>query len=112
MKEKIVQIRKKIKAESINNKEALEAFRIQYLGTKGVMKELFGDLKAVANEHKKEAGQLLNSLRMDLEEIYQKHKENLEDSKSNEERIDLTRPSENFNVGSRHPLSLVRSEII
>ena len=112
MKEKIVQIREKIKAESINNKEALEAFRIQYLGTKGVMKELFGDLKAVANEHKKEAGQLLNSLRMDLEEIYQKHKENLEDSKSNEEKIDLTRPSENFNVGSRHPLSLVRSEII
>ncbi len=112
MKEKIAQIREKLQAESIKNKEALEAFRIQYLGTKGVMKQLFGELKEVANEHKKEAGQQLNKLRMDLEAIYEKHKDALEEANESENKIDLTRPAEDANIGSRHPLSLVRSEII
>lgn len=112
MKEKIAQIREKIQQESIKNKETLESFRIQYLGTKGVMKELFGDLKEVANEHKKEAGQLLNKLRMDLEAIYEKHKNELDQSEEGENKIDMSRPAEDMNIGSRHPLSLVRSEII
>ncbi len=112
MKEKIAQIREMIHAEAITTREALEAFRIQYLGTKGIMKELFGELKNVANEHKKEAGQLLNALRMDLEAIFENHKEALENATKEEQTIDLTRPAENANIGSRHPLSLVRSEII
>ena len=112
MKEKIAQIREMIQAEAITTREALEAFRIQYLGTKGVMKVLFGELKNVANEHKKEAGQLLNALRMDLEAIFENHKDVLENASKEEQTIDLTRPAENANIGSRHPLSLVRSEII
>lgn len=112
MKERIEEIRKAIAAEKIKSKEALESFRIQYLGTKGLMKELFGDLKQVANEQKKEAGQLLNKLRMDLEAIYEKHKEALSENTETTNGIDLSRPAENMHIGSRHPLSLVRSEII
>lgn len=112
MKEKIAEIREKIQAESIKSKESLESFRIQYLGTKGVMKDLFGDLKEVAKEHKKDAGQQLNKLRMELEAIYEKHKESLDQNDQEENKVDMTRPSEDMSIGSRHPLSLVRSEII
>ncbi len=112
MKERIAQIREKIQTEVIHTKEALEAFRIQYLGTKGVMKDLFGELKNVANDQKKEAGQLLNGLRMELEALFEKRKEALEQTEQEENKIDLTRPAESTNIGSRHPLSLVRSEII
>ncbi|MGJ8660521.1 MAG: phenylalanine--tRNA ligase subunit alpha [Bacteroidota bacterium] len=112
MKEKISKIREKMKSEAVKSHEALEAFRIAYLGTKGVMKQLFGDLKEVANEEKKEAGQLLNQLRMDLEAVYTEHKEKLEQTLDEGNKLDLSRPAEDVNIGSRHPLSLVRSEII
>jgi phenylalanyl-tRNA synthetase alpha chain len=112
MKEKIAKIREKMSAEAVKSHEALEAFRIAYLGTKGVMKQLFGDLKEVANEQKKEAGQQLNQLRMDLEALYEKHKEGLSESEEEGSKLDLSRPAEAVNIGSRHPLSLVRSEII
>ncbi len=112
MKEKIEQIREKIQNETVKSKEALEQFRIQYLGSKGLMKELFGELKSVANEHKKEAGQLLNHLRMDMEALYEKYKEELSQDTNAANKIDLSRPAEDLQIGSRHPLSLVRSEII
>lgn len=112
MREKIASIREKMKSEAVKSAETLEAFRIAYLGTKGVMKQLFGDLKEVANEEKKEVGQLLNQLRMDLEAVYEKHKENLAQTEDTGAKLDLSRPAEDQNIGSRHPLSLVRSEII
>jgi phenylalanyl-tRNA synthetase alpha chain len=112
MREKIAKIRETMKSEAVKSHEALEAFRIAYLGTKGVMKQLFGDLKEVANEEKKEAGQQLNELRMELEERYAQLKEDLSDSDEKASKLDLSRPAEEVNIGSRHPLSLVRSEII
>lgn len=112
MKEKIVNIRAKIKLEQVTSAEALEAFRIAYLGTKGIMKQLFSDLKEVPNEEKKDAGLLLNQLRMELEELYEKHKLSLAESEDVAINLDLSRPAEPTNIGSRHPLSLVRSEII
>ena len=112
MKEKNAHIREKMNAEGVKTQEALEAFRIAYLGTKGIMKQLFGDLKEVVKEEKKEAGQLLNQLRVDLEAVYAEHKEKLSQSEDEGVKLDLSRPAENVNIGSRHPLSLVRSEII
>ena len=107
MKEKIEKIREKLQNETVKNKEALEQFRIQYLGSKGLMKELFGELKSVANEHKKEAGQLLNHLRMDLEALYEKYTEELNQDTNAAHKMDLSRPAEDVQIGSRHPLSLV-----
>jgi phenylalanyl-tRNA synthetase alpha chain len=112
MKQSIAEIRENVQNTSIKNAQELENFRIAFLGTKGKMKGLFGELKNVPNEEKKEAGQMLNQLRMDLEAFYQSNKEKLEESQSDENKLDLTRPAEDSNIGSRHPLSLVRSEII
>jgi phenylalanyl-tRNA synthetase alpha chain len=63
MKTRIEDIKAEITAYTITNKEELEAFRIKYLGSKGLMKSLFGELKTVPKEEKREVGQLLNGLR-------------------------------------------------
>lgn len=112
MKDKIAAIQAQIQSLQINDLAALEAFRIQYLGSKGEMKALFGELKTVPNESKREAGQLLNGLRQSLESFYAGEKDRLETASDGAEKIDLTRPADPIQVGSRHPLSIVRSEIV
>jgi phenylalanyl-tRNA synthetase alpha chain len=113
MLEKIKSFQEKIAATQIADNNQLEQFRIEFLGSKGVLKDLYGELKNVPNENKKEVGQLINGLRQLAEETYQSNKEKLETgSASKAEQIDFSRPGENFELGARHPLSLVRSEII
>lgn len=112
MKEKIAALNSEIQSEKIGNITELESFRIKYLGTKGAIKSLFGDLKNVPNEEKKEIGQLMNELRLTAENTYNSFKDNLSEENSDTEKIDFTRPGEDFSIGSHHPISLVRSEII
>jgi phenylalanyl-tRNA synthetase alpha chain len=112
MKNKIELITNEINDFKIEDVKALENFRIYFLGSKGIIKDLFSDLKAVPNEEKREVGQLLNGLRTVAEEKLAKYKEQLESNSSQENSIDLSRTSDDSNVGSRHPLMLVRSEII
>jgi phenylalanyl-tRNA synthetase alpha chain len=112
MKTKIEDIKAEITAYTIANKEELEAFRIKYLGSKGLMKSLFGELKTVPNEEKREVGQLLNGLRQFTQGKYDDLKEKLEEAEEDNVSFDLTRPGDKVPLGSRHPLSLVRSEII
>ena len=96
-----------------DNKETLEQFRIKYLGSKGLLKYLFAEFKNVPNEQKKEFGQVINTLKNTAEE---KVKSILELLESKEETVglfgDLTRPGEPFPIGSRHPISLVKNQII
>mgnify|MGYP006184082329 CR=1 FL=1 len=96
-----------------DNKETLEQFRIKYLGSKGLLKDLFAEFKNVPNEQKKEFGQVINTLKNTAEE---KVKSILELLESKEETVglfgDLTRPGEPFPIGSRHPISLVKNQII
>jgi phenylalanyl-tRNA synthetase alpha chain len=112
MKEKIAQISEEIKAAELNSPEQVEKFRIRFLGSKGLIKDLFGELKAVPNEEKREVGQLINGLRQEAQEIFDSAKERAEEASDDSASLDLTRPGEDIPVGSRHPLSLVRSEII
>jgi phenylalanyl-tRNA synthetase alpha chain len=112
MKDKIDSIIEEINQFPIEDNQALEKFRIQYLGTKGLLKDLFGELKSVPNEEKKEVGQLLNGLRTIAEEKFNSFKETLDTPKDSASFIDTSRPGEDSSVGSRHPLMLVRSEII
>ena len=112
MKDKIESIIEEIKNFSIKDTASLEKFRIHFLGTKGVLKDLFGTLKTVANEDKKEVGQLVNNVRALAEEKFNTHKESLDSPVADSLKIDTSRPGENSEVGSRHPLMLVRSEII
>jgi len=96
----------------IKDTKALEDFRIQFLGSKGIVKNMFGELKSVPNEEKREVGQLLNNLRLHAETKFTAFKEQLETAASSDSSLDLSRPGDVDEIGSRHPLSLVRSEII
>jgi phenylalanyl-tRNA synthetase alpha chain len=112
MKNLIEQVRQDIDAFAITNEETLEQFRIRFLGTKGSVKQLFGELKVVPNEEKRAVGQLLNDLRLVAEEKLSAAKETLENQQTSASDVDVTRPGEPAPFGARHPLSLVRSEII
>lgn len=112
MKIQIEAILQEIKAYSISSTAELETFRIKYLGSKGILKDLYAELKNVPNEQKREVGQLINSLRQATEDFYAIHKENLASTTENNTDFDFSRPGENISVGGHHPLSLVKREII
>jgi phenylalanyl-tRNA synthetase alpha chain len=112
MKNKIQALTAQIQEFQIKNEAELEQFRITYLGSKGFIKELFNDFKSVPNEEKKEMGQLMNQLRVLAENFYEEAKNKISAQETKENSIDFSRPGESFNLGSHHPISLVRSEII
>lgn len=112
MKEKINILEAEIAAFGIANATELENFRIRFIGTKGAVKALFNELKEVPNDQKREAGQLMNGLRMLAEDKYNQRKEQLENTQDSGDQADLSRPGEDFEIGSHHPLSLVRAEIL
>jgi phenylalanyl-tRNA synthetase alpha chain len=95
------------------NADELETFRIKFLGTKGLIKDLFEQFKTTTPEEKRTLGKVLNQFKQLTEGKYQLLKEQFESESGNvKSEIDLTLPGEGFTVGSRHPLSLVRNEII
>lgn len=112
MKIKIEAILQEINEYSIPSAAELEAFRIKYLGSKGILKDLYAELKNVPNEQKREAGQLINNLRQATEDFYAQHKEKLAATAEKNDDFDFSRPGENISVGGHHPLSLVKREII
>jgi phenylalanyl-tRNA synthetase alpha chain len=102
-----------IAAVEATTADAVEAFRIKYLGTKGLMKTVMGEMKNVPNEKKKEAGQILNDFKIFVEEKYNTLKENTQETEgSATDSIDWSLPGNPAIVGTRHPLNLVRSQII
>ena len=112
MKIQIEAILQEINAYSISSAAELEVFRIKYLGSKGILKDLYAELKNVTNEQKREVGQLINSLRQATEDFFAQHKENLASTTEKNTDFDFSRPGENISAGSHHPLSLVKREII
>ena len=109
---KIKEIESELETFEVKDKTTLEAFRIEFIGAKGKVKSLFSALKTVPNEQKREAGQLINQVKIAAETRFNTYKDQLEEANEEENKLDLTRPAEPFQVGARHPISLVRSEII
>ena len=68
--EKIKSLLSEIETSALNNAELLEKFRIRFLGTKNIIKPLFGEMKNIPNDKKKEYGQALNQLKQSAEEKY------------------------------------------
>jgi phenylalanyl-tRNA synthetase alpha chain len=102
-----------VKAFQTDKKEQLEAFRIKYLGSKGLLKDFFAEFKNVPNEQKKEFGQVINELKTSAEEKVK----TIQDALENKEEAkgiygDTTRPGEAMNIGSRHPISIVKNQMI
>jgi len=95
------------------SKEEIETFRIKYLGNKGLLKELFSEFKNVDVNLKKEVGQALNKLRNSATDKVKELNNTLESQQTSQSFYgDLTRPSEPIELGSRHPISIVRNKII
>ncbi len=112
MNEKITKIQEEINANLIKSKQQLEDFRIKYLGSKGLVKQLFGELKLIPKEEKRTVGQMLNGLREFAQATFDRAQERLGEKGGERQKPDLSRPADQLEVGSRHPLSIVRSEII
>jgi phenylalanyl-tRNA synthetase alpha chain len=113
MLEKVKELIGDVKAFKATSKEDVEVFRIQYLGSKGLLKELFAEFKNVDAAMRKDFGQALNSLKKAAESKVAEISEALEGANSQKNFFgDLTRPSEPIELGSRHPISLVKNKII
>ena len=89
----------------------LEKFRLSFLGKKGKMNELFTAFKDVPNENKKEFGKAINQLKQNVQSKIDESSGAFEIDESSGE-IDLSRPVSLDNLGSRHPISLIRNEIV
>ena len=92
--------------------DEIESFRIKYLGKKGIVNDLFSEFKNVPRENKKEVGQKLNELKNALQEKINNLKSALEEKSESQSDIDLSLPGDPVALGTRHPLSIVRNEII
>lgn len=105
-------LKAEINAFNITNQEELETFRIRFLGSKNVIKNLFSELKTVPNEEKKAVGQQINALKNAAQERFDSFKASLSESDSSQEKIDFSKPGEPIELGAQHPINLVRAEII
>ncbi len=106
--------RKEIESATAANPEELESFRIRFLGSKGLVKTVMGEMKHVAPENRKEAGQLLNDFKLFTEASYEKLKAGIQvnGQASASAGMDTGLPGYPLPLGGRHPISLVRNHII
>lgn len=112
MLDKINALRQEIEALTATDAAQVEALRIKYLSKKGEISLLFNDFRNVAPEQKREIGQALNVLKNEATEKINSLRDALESTDSVDADLDLTRTASPIPLGSRHPLSLVREEII
>tara|TARA_R110002167_G_scaffold55272_1_gene157153 strand:- start:2795 stop:3814 length:1020 start_codon:yes stop_codon:yes gene_type:complete len=113
MIDKIKEQISEVNAFTANNLADVETFRIKYLGKKGILNDFFAEFKNVPNEQKKEFGQTINELKQAATEKVDAIKETLENSNINEKVFgDLSRPGNPIELGSRHPISIVKNQII
>ncbi len=113
MIDKIKEHISKVEGFSSDNSSEIEAFRIEYLGKKGFLNQFFAEFKNVPNEEKKDFGQAINTLKNTATEKVTVLKEALEGKQEEKGKYgDLTRPSEPIQIGSRHPISIVKNQII
>ena len=110
--DKIETLKAQIAELKANNSEAIEALRIKYLSKKGEITALFNEFRNVPNEEKKEFGQRLNELKALATEKINSLKEEFKAKEVVASKIDITRPAFPEEIGTRHPISMVRKEII
>lgn len=113
MKEKIHKLLGDIEEIKIETKEQLEEYRLKYLSKKGALTVLFDDFKTLANEERKVVGMKLNELKNKAQEKFDHIKEKLEGREEvTSSGTDLSKPAEPIAFGSRHPISIVRNQIV
>jgi phenylalanyl-tRNA synthetase alpha chain len=113
MLERVKEHLQKVEEFKASSKEAVEEFRITYLGSKGLLKELFASFKEVPGEQKKAFGQAINELKQKATDKVAELKAQLDESTVRAKKYDdLTRPGYPYQLGSRHPISIVRNQMV
>ena len=113
MIDKINDLLRRVEAFKPKVDSEIEEFRIRMLGRKGEMNDLFEEFKKVAPEMKKELGQKINALKTRISEKTAEMKAAAENAETTaQSQIDMTRPGSNDPIGSRHPISLVKNQIV
>ena len=110
LKESIENIKAEIEGFDISNAQDLESFRIAYLGSKNKIKDLFREFKSLPGEEKKEVGQSLNALKVAAEQKFKSAQSLSAKKSSTQSKVDMSLPVD-AQLGSRHPLSIVRKKI-
>lgn len=112
LQQKIAAHEAEINAFSPVSAAELEAYRIQYLGTKGIVKEIFGEMKNVPGPQKKEAGLLLNAFKLLAESKYESFAHLQDKVKDTTIKADLSLPGNSVPLGTRHPLRMMENKIV
>ena len=106
---KILEEAKEFKADSLNE---IEAFRIKHLSKKGTLAELFEEFRTIPADQKREVGQALNQAKIFIQSRINELKESFSESSEQTESTDISLPGEALNLGSRHPISIIKREIL
>ncbi len=113
MLDKIKEYLDEVECFHSDNSQSIEGFRIKYLGKKGILNTLFADFKNVPADQKKEYGQQLNTLKNAVENKVSSLKLQVEEKSVNSSSLeDYTKPAFPLELGSRHPINLVKNKII
>lgn len=112
LEQKIIQLKQEIADYQQNEVVDAEAFRIQYLGSNGKVKELMKGMKEVPSEKRREVGLMMNDLKSVAEAKWESLKESAGNESSSNEEEDFSLPGNHIQVGTRHPINLVRDKII
>lgn len=109
---KLADLQGEIDAFVVTDKETLEAFRVRFLGSKNVLKDMFAEMKMVPSDQKKAFGQRMNELKAHAEEKFQSAQHSWNQQRDETVLMDLSLPAEPIPLGSLHPISLVRQRIL
>ena len=112
MIEKIQSLLAEVSTLTANDEKELEALRIKYLSKKGIVNDLMADFRNVPGEQKREIGMKLNEVKTALQNKLNELKSNLASQEADHDDLDLTRTPYPVKLGTRHPLSIVKNEII
>ena len=114
LQDKIKQYTQEIEQFAMSTAADVENFRLKFLASKGLVKDLFEEFKTVSNEEKRTLGKVLNEFKQLAEAKFQEAQSSFGTNAKElkREEGDLTLPGDGFQLGSRHPLSLVRKEIV
>ncbi len=113
MRQKIEELLQEISQLKAQKLQEVEEIRVRLLGKKGSVTKLFEDFRSVPAEQKREFGQLLNVLKTKAAEKIEELREAMENSaQSDGPSFDFTKPGDKFDLGTRHPISITREEIL
>ena len=112
MTERINALLSEVESLAAADEKELEALRIKYLGKKGLLNDLMADFRNVPAEQKRETGQKINALKTALQDKLNDLRQSLATKEDSHDDLDLTRTPYPIQLGTRHPLSIVKNEII